>query len=218
MRPQPPGPSPVSIPGPRGAAGPSDGAALGASWSWGQWVAAASQGPSGGEGPGHCRGRQPGSRGQGCPEARWLCPGCREWGSRATGEASRVTAVQSGAWGRAPRSPGGQDPAHVTQRARRPSEPRCAPSPVSLPASCHRPSLGLEPGSDAAEKGRPGGNSRCWKRPCGPPRFPAELAGSARAETRGARGWGCRGCGGAGSCRGRVPRAQAQGVLMLVLP
>lgn len=158
----------------------------------------------------HCRGRLPGSRGQGCTEARW------SWGSRAAGEAisgpageprSRAECGDARLAPPAARTPRASSGGHGAPRNPRPSrEARSAPRPASLPTFCHRPSLGLEPGSDGAEMERPGdwgeGKFRVLDASLrGLPGLrsaplPAELAGSERARRLGVPGdGGSRGCG-----------------------
>lgn len=193
----------------------------------------------------HCRGRLLGSRGQGCTEARWLCPRCPSCGRGHLG-AGRVTAVQSRVWGCVPRSPGGQDPARVFQRAPRPSEPPsgprgalCPPRPASLPVSVTAPvwdsnqAVMERRGRDPETRSR--GNSGRWTHPCAgcrssnPPASPRSWRAPRAPGDAGCRPVGdiegvdvpegVQGDGWelGGERRGRTPRGQTQGVLMPVL-
>lgn len=245
MRPQPRGPWAVSIPRPRGAAGPGDGAALGASWSWGLWAAAASRGTSGGEGPGHsfivgegCRaveGRAaPRRGGRGAPELR-ARPSRGPQGSRGPERSVGTRASLPRRPGPRARHPEGTAPLGTPVRPERRAllrAQRRSPPSVTAPVWDSNQAVmerrWRDPGTGARV------NSRCWTRPCAdyrdcdPPRSPRSWRVPSVPGDSGCQGMGdledvgvTEGAPGrrVGARRG-APGAGAAGasVLMLILP
>lgn len=195
---------------------------MGASWSWGLWAAAASRGPSGGEGPGHSfvvgegcravegraaprRGGRAQAAGRGAPEQR-ARPSRGPQGSRGPERSVGTRASLPRRPGPRARHPEGTAPLGTPVRPKRRAllrAQRRSPPSVTAPVWDSNPAVMERRWRDPGTGAR--GNSGCWTRPCAdyrdcdPPHFPAELAGSERARRLGVPGdGGSRGCGGNG--------------------